>query len=35
MQRGGDPFVLCFVDFLSPAHAAAALNALQGEFDKH
>ncbi|CAA3003091.1 RNA-binding 1-like isoform X1 [Olea europaea subsp. europaea] len=35
-HRGGDPFVLCFVDFLSPAHAAAALNALQGyKFDEH
>ncbi|KAK3022783.1 hypothetical protein RJ639_046885 [Escallonia herrerae] len=33
---GGDPLVLCFVDFLSPAHAATALDALQGYvFDEH
>ena len=31
MQSGSDLFVLCFVDFLSPAHAATALDALQGE----
>lgn len=31
MQPGGDPLVLCFVDFLSPAHAATAMDALQGE----
>ena len=27
----GDPLVLCFVDFLSPAHAATSMDALQGE----
>ncbi|KAK2992776.1 hypothetical protein RJ640_023289 [Escallonia rubra] len=33
---GGDPLVLCFVDFLSPAHAATAMDALQGYvFDEH
>ncbi|XP_059667273.1 RNA-binding protein 1-like isoform X2 [Cornus florida] len=33
---GGDPLVLCFVDFQSPAHAATALDALQGyKFDEH
>ncbi|KAJ4829170.1 hypothetical protein Tsubulata_007031 [Turnera subulata] len=33
---GGNPLVLCFVDFLSPAHAATALDALQGyDFDEH
>ncbi|GMY07575.1 RNA-binding protein 2-like isoform X1 [Fagus crenata] len=33
---GGDPLVLCFVDFLSPAHAATAMDALQGyKFDEH
>ncbi|KAL3650576.1 hypothetical protein CASFOL_006979 [Castilleja foliolosa] len=33
---GGDPLVLSFVDFLSPAHAATALDALQGyKFDEH
>ncbi|KAB5524074.1 hypothetical protein DKX38_021823 [Salix brachista] len=26
---GGDPLVLCFVDFLSPAHAATSMDALQ------
>ncbi|KAG5067390.1 hypothetical protein JHK86_011121 [Glycine max] len=30
-QPGGDPLVLCFVDFLSPAHAATAMEALQGK----
>lgn len=30
MQSGGDPLVLCFVDFQSPAHAATAMDALQG-----
>ncbi|KAH7543804.1 hypothetical protein JRO89_XS15G0022600 [Xanthoceras sorbifolium] len=30
---GGDPLILCFVDFVSPAHAATAMDALQGEFD--
>ncbi|GAV82823.1 RRM_1 domain-containing protein [Cephalotus follicularis] len=33
---GGDPLILCFVDFLSPAHAATAMDALQGyKFDEH
>ncbi|XP_051121813.1 RNA-binding protein 2-like isoform X3 [Andrographis paniculata] len=33
---GGDPLVLCFVDFQSPAHAATAMDALQGyKFDEH
>lgn len=31
LQPGGDPLVLCFVDFVSPAHAATAMDALQGE----
>ena len=31
MQPGGDPLVLCFVDFVSPAHAATAMDALQGK----
>lgn len=32
----GDPLILCFVDFVSPAHAATALDALQGyKFDEH
>lgn len=35
MQPGGDPLVLCFVDFLSPAHAATAMDALQGEIMTH
>ncbi|BAT78865.1 hypothetical protein VIGAN_02161700 [Vigna angularis var. angularis] len=29
-QPRGDPMVLCFVDFLSPGHAATAMEALQG-----
>ncbi|XP_059628992.1 RNA-binding protein 2-like isoform X2 [Cornus florida] len=29
-HSGGDPLVLCFVDFASPAHAATAMDALQG-----
>lgn len=33
LQSGGDPLVLCFVDFVSPAHAATAMDALQGELD--
>lgn len=33
LQSGGEPLVLCFVDFLSPAHAATALDALQGKID--
>lgn len=28
--RGGDPLILCFVDFANPACAATALSALQG-----
>lgn len=31
MQPGGEPLVLCFVDFMSPAHAATAMDALQGK----
>ncbi|XP_057546619.1 RNA-binding protein 1-like [Amaranthus tricolor] len=35
-HSGSDLFVLCFVDFLSPAHAATALDALQGyKFDEN
>lgn len=30
-QPGGDPHVLCFVDFDNPAQATIALEALQGE----
>lgn len=30
LQRGGDPLILCFVDFINPACAATALSALQG-----
>ncbi|GLU16551.1 hypothetical protein SLE2022_329820 [Rubroshorea leprosula] len=29
-HRGGDPIVLCFVDFENPACAATAMSALQG-----
>lgn len=29
-HRGGDPLILCFVDFVDPACAATALSALQG-----
>ncbi|GLT32159.1 hypothetical protein SLA2020_068450 [Shorea laevis] len=29
-HRGGDPIILCFVDFLNPACAATAMSALQG-----
>ncbi|XP_057950817.1 RNA-binding protein 2-like isoform X2 [Malania oleifera] len=33
---GGEPLVLCFVDFATPAHAATAMDALQGyKFDEH
>uniref|UniRef100_A0A0E0ENN5 RRM domain-containing protein n=2 Tax=Oryza TaxID=4527 RepID=A0A0E0ENN5_9ORYZ len=33
---GGDPHVLCFVDFDNPAQATLALEALQGyKFDEH
>lgn len=35
MQPGGDPLVLCFVDFVSPAHAATAMDALQGKTSYH
>ncbi|KAK1419409.1 hypothetical protein QVD17_28576 [Tagetes erecta] len=35
-HSSGDPFVLCFVDFESPAEAATAKAALQGyKFDEH
>ncbi|KAK9063138.1 hypothetical protein SSX86_017008 [Deinandra increscens subsp. villosa] len=35
-HSGGDPLVLCFVDFESPAEAATAKDALQGyKFDEH
>ncbi|XP_060212142.1 RNA-binding protein 2-like [Lycium barbarum] len=35
-HAGGDPLILCFVDFASPLHAAAAMDALQGyKFDEH
>ncbi|THF97943.1 hypothetical protein TEA_015186 [Camellia sinensis var. sinensis] len=35
-RSGDDPLVLCFVDFVSPAHAATAKDALQGyKFDEH
>lgn len=30
VQRGGDPLILCFVDFVDAACAATALSALQG-----
>ncbi|GMH08864.1 hypothetical protein Nepgr_010704 [Nepenthes gracilis] len=34
-HSGGEPLVLCFVDFLTPAHAATAMDALQGyKFDE-
>lgn len=37
--RSGDPSLLCFVDFVSPAHAAVVKDALQGykfdELDPH
>lgn len=33
---GGNPLVLCFVDFVSPAHAATAMDTLQGyKYDEH
>uniref|UniRef100_A0A804R2Z0 Nuclear speckle RNA-binding protein A n=1 Tax=Zea mays TaxID=4577 RepID=A0A804R2Z0_MAIZE len=33
---GGDPIVLCFVDFAEPTQSAIALDALQGyKFDEH
>ena len=35
MQRGGDPLILCFVDFTNPACAATALSALQGDHFPH
>lgn len=35
-HSSGDPLVLCFVDFKSPAEAATAKDALQGyKFDEH
>lgn len=35
-HRGGDPLILCFVDFTTPACAATALSALQGyKMDEH
>ncbi|PSS17473.1 RNA-binding protein like [Actinidia chinensis var. chinensis] len=35
-HRGGDPLILCFVDFTNPACAATALSALQGyKMDEH
>lgn len=35
-HSGGDPVVLCFVDFYSSSEAAVALDALQGyKFDEH
>lgn len=35
-HRGGDPLILCFVDFADPACAATALSALQGyKMDEH
>ncbi|KAF8413371.1 hypothetical protein HHK36_001352 [Tetracentron sinense] len=35
-NSGGEPLVLCFVDFATPAHAATAMDALQGyKFDEH
>lgn len=32
MQPGGDPHVLCFVDFDNPTQATVALDALQGDY---
>ncbi|CAL1412756.1 unnamed protein product [Linum trigynum] len=35
-HRGGDPIILCFVDFMDPACAATAMSALQGyKMDEH
>lgn len=35
-QRGGDPLLLCFVDFANPACAATAMSAVQGYImDEH
>ncbi|KAF3681301.1 hypothetical protein FXO38_01792 [Capsicum annuum] len=35
-HSGGNPFVLCFVDFVSPAYAATAMDTLQGyNLDDH
>ncbi|MBA0566218.1 hypothetical protein Golob_011057 [Gossypium lobatum] len=35
-HRGGDPLILCFVDFTTPACAATAMSALQGyKIDEH
>jgi hypothetical protein len=33
-QPGGDPIVLCFVDFAEATQAAIAMDALQGETDE-
>lgn len=33
MQPGGDPLILCFVDFSTASQAAVALEALQGEMN--
>jgi len=33
MQAGANTLILCFVDFVSPLHAAAAMDTLQGELD--
>ncbi|CAI9086924.1 OLC1v1020854C1 [Oldenlandia corymbosa var. corymbosa] len=35
-RQPGELVILCFVDFMSPAHAATAMDALQGyKFDEH
>ncbi|XP_031373385.1 RNA-binding protein 2-like [Punica granatum] len=35
-HRNGDPLILCFVDFINPACATTAMNALQGyKVDEH
>ncbi|KAK6155560.1 hypothetical protein DH2020_009808 [Rehmannia glutinosa] len=35
-HSGGDPLVLCFVDFQTPVHASKAMDALQGyKLDEH
>ncbi|CAD6337914.1 unnamed protein product [Miscanthus lutarioriparius] len=35
-EPGGDPIVLCFVDFAEPTQSAIAMEALQGyKFDEH
>ncbi|KAG5558247.1 hypothetical protein RHGRI_008247 [Rhododendron griersonianum] len=35
MHRGGDPFILCFMDFTNPAYAATTLSSLQGDLFSH